>query len=199
MPEAPDSYGEDDEDASKQIADEDDDEAEFRHGPLISDEYEEDHDNERLVEPPPPARPKAFHSPSPSSSRGSTPQISKLNFCKIIRYLESNIAFLFLAKIRGASVVNKPSGLGLVSYAGEDDDEFHQRQSLESSDQGQKVIPPRLLDEDAPLSNERNIGGEQSHPTSDRSHKSVKSEATMDDIDVDELLEKPLEGKRKFS
>lgn len=85
-----------------------------------------------------------------------------------------------------------------MSYSAEDDDENAQRKSLEKGgDQvGKRSLSSRVLDDGLLLSsNEGSIGGELSRPASDRSHKSGKSEGTMDDIDVDELLEKPLEGK----
>lgn len=97
-----------------------------------------------------------------------------------------------------------PSSQALVSYSAEDEDEYHQRQSVDKADQEQKlstaVVEAKILDEEAaPLSNEGSGGGgDASRPMSDRSHKSVKSEATTDDIDVDELLEKPLEGNDLF-
>lgn len=82
----------------------------------------------------------------------------------------------------------------LVSYGGEDDDEFHQRQSLDNDEDSSQPKRSKLDNEIAVVLDEGRPSREQSHPTSDRSHKSIKSEATTDEIDVDELLEKPLEG-----
>jgi len=182
LPEAPDSNGEDDDGSGseKEFKDHraysidvnDEEGGEFRRMPLISadDEYEESESG--LVEPPPPDRPRAFHSPSPSSSRASTPQIVKLT---------------------ASAMPRMPSSQALVSYQGDDDDEYHQRLSAEKADFEEAKAMTKIVNEDS------QGGTDQSRPSSDRSHKSSKSEATTDEIDVDALLEKRLESAAGIS